>query len=208
MFLQEEINQKNFHGKTMAHIATEKGKIEILQSLFQLGANFHLKDDKNGYNCLHIAAKYGHTECLSFLLSLGININSTDNNGWSAFHHAISAGFLPIIKILHKNGADVHLLDKMKCNGVLIASEFGHVHCLKFLVKINVNYHLKTHFTNQSCFQLAAKNSHFKCVKYIGNSLPDLDFQYCDKYGDNALNLFLKTEFNATSKKKDFSTAT
>ncbi|KAH9329909.1 hypothetical protein KI387_002017, partial [Taxus chinensis] len=88
-------------------IAAEKGSLEILNDLFQYGADPN-SISRDGRTALHVAVSDGNLEVVKFLLQSGSDMNKTDSNGWTSkalaeqqghdeisafFQEAESAGF-------------------------------------------------------------------------------------------------------------------
>ena len=135
--VNEEI--KNKYGNTAIMEAAASEQLECFEILKQASKNFDPNArNKNGMTMLIIAAAQNKLASLEYLLhtcSDTIDINATDNHGWSALVHFIK----------HKNIEAVHLLlsystielefvnDVRYTNVVYSAAEAGSVEILKLL---------------------------------------------------------------------------
>ncbi len=89
-------------------MAASEGNLPLLQSSLTL-LNLPLTAaDENGYTLLHAAASYNQLEILRFLLSNGANVNTADNDGDTALHHA---GAVAAVQLLLEHQADVTIVN-------------------------------------------------------------------------------------------------
>lgn len=63
--------------------ASEAGSLDLVQQLFDAGANV-LCADTEGISCLMKAAENGHAQTVECLLQLGAPWNQLDNDGYCA----------------------------------------------------------------------------------------------------------------------------
>lgn len=85
-----DINSVNQDGQTALHLAAEKGFLEIVQSLIDMGANIDCKDFYK-YTPLHFAANE-HKEITRLLIERGANPNIINNERQSALTIAMNKG--------------------------------------------------------------------------------------------------------------------
>ncbi|MBT7790303.1 MAG: hypothetical protein HN757_15620 [Calditrichaeota bacterium] len=92
------------------------------QGEWQYGADIYLPDS-DGYLPIHLAAKNGSLEVLKYFIDLDMDINETDENGFTVLHHALCHSRIfntfnkiqtdnwQVINYLLNNGAEYKLLD-------------------------------------------------------------------------------------------------
>jgi ankyrin repeat protein len=73
----------------------------------------HINDTNfEGENALHVAVLWNDIQAAKLLIAAGININQPGDLGYTPLHAACSGGKLEMVKLLVKNGADVHALSE------------------------------------------------------------------------------------------------
>ncbi|KAE8679004.1 FH protein interacting protein FIP2-like [Hibiscus syriacus] len=96
LLLQKGVNKdiRNKTGKTAYDVAAAHGHVRLFDAL-KLGDNF----------CL--AARKGRTDAVKILIEKGIDIDSRDEDGYTALHCAVESGHAEVVELLVKKGADV-----------------------------------------------------------------------------------------------------
>ena len=89
------LSSKNKKGKNPLHSACEKGNIEAVKCLFDLGANINAQGW--GDTPLHIAARYRHDDIVSFLLDKGADFTIKTLTGYTILHEAAISGSLVML---------------------------------------------------------------------------------------------------------------
>lgn len=101
-----EVKTQSNNGGTALHFATSKNNLDVVRKLLDSGASARVKD-KRGQLALHRAAAVGNTPITRLLLGQGKSpINTTDMDGMTALHQAISEGHGDVALELLKAGAD------------------------------------------------------------------------------------------------------
>ena len=108
---------------TAIHCAAQKGKLDLLKLLHTNGANIH-QVSRNGTNSLMSASLgIGDCETVSWLIKHGVDVNFCNQKKYRAVHGAAQEGNLDVLKLLHKNGGNIHQLTSNGFNCIMLASE-------------------------------------------------------------------------------------
>lgn len=95
---------------TPLHCALDAWKLEAAKLLLSPQSDKSLM--KRGRTVLHEAVTLMDEDFIKNILSLGLDINVTDDEGWTSYHEACDLreeeDALRMIQLLHSNGADVN----------------------------------------------------------------------------------------------------
>ena len=87
---------RNNQGETPLFVAIQSNQLACVQQLINAGTKLSIVDNRGG-TTLHMAAKNGNVTVIDMLLTTSeheerdIDINHTDNIGYTAVYYAISA---------------------------------------------------------------------------------------------------------------------
>jgi len=104
-------NAQDYNGDTaLMMILREYDKfgIEMLNLLFEHGADLNLQNKKNS-TALHDAISQNIEKCIQWLLDKKVNVNLQNSNGWTPLMIAVSNKDTKTIKLLLEAGADTNL---------------------------------------------------------------------------------------------------
>ena len=132
--LQKEIAFKNFGGKRKTRknknkkkgggkleikffLAVLRDQTELVLSILERGVDIDTKHDDNdhvnwmldGYTALHYACHHRIGNMVHLLIGEGANMEITDSEGMKPLHIASQKGYIDIIEILLKYGADINM---------------------------------------------------------------------------------------------------
>ena len=122
------LNARNEWGDTALHLAAEAGNAEICHMLKAAGASVTVRNNR-GETCLHRSSVGGHVEACRIIVGASVEyllhehklnvasiytgqgqdpevVNSTNDAGYTALHHAARHGSRELIEILLKANAD------------------------------------------------------------------------------------------------------
>lgn len=138
-FLSENyINRKDYDGFTALMYASQRGHIEVVESLVNRGADIEATDNNKGTALMH-ASHWGHSKVVKYLVSKGANIEAKDENGQTALLHASFRGRLKIVKYLVSKGANIEAKDEYGQTPLICASNFGCLDTVRYLIKKGAN---------------------------------------------------------------------
>jgi ankyrin repeat protein len=128
---------------TALHFAALSGNLEIAKLLVRGHWDVNKMND-DGETAFHVAAQRGELEIMKYLFEEGhvdVNLGTRENNSGSfettALQYAARGGYLPVVKWLADNGAD---LDQVNVNGdsaFRIATSYKQFHVIMFLLERN-----------------------------------------------------------------------
>jgi len=77
-------------GRSLVHLATSTGKLQVLQWLLTYkDGQLNGKDSESGYSPLHRAMFHGQLRAVVFLIKTGANLALADHDGMTALDHAV-----------------------------------------------------------------------------------------------------------------------
>ena len=130
-----KINATYFHGRSLAHTASEGGIIALMKVLEQYNANIDVLDN-DGRNILHAACGSGHTHFVEYLIvNKAMDTSVTDNKGCTLLHHAALGGSLSLVKLLvEKHQLSPHQVDENGCLPLHNAANKGHTAIVEYFI--------------------------------------------------------------------------
>ena len=102
------LNHINEHGETVLSIACFKGDLEKVKYLISVGADVNARNGFAFFGAIYARNKF---EICKVLIGAGINVNYTNEYGYTPLHKACSNADLDIIELLLDNGADQTIKD-------------------------------------------------------------------------------------------------
>lgn len=106
------IDWRNGDGDTMAHIAAQHGRSEVILLLWRLNYNFNKPYNPRGYLPIHTACHYNHLDCIIALRLAGADLNmTTQPDKMTPLHICCRHGCVQIIRMLIRNGANSEAKD-------------------------------------------------------------------------------------------------
>ena len=102
------IDEMDWDGETVLHVAAENGELSILKMLIRAGADVN----RNGIlTPLVWAALRGHIDIVRELISKGASVNTSMQGYGNALHAAVTSGRTEVVRVLIQAGAHVNDLD-------------------------------------------------------------------------------------------------
>ena len=101
------VDMTDNEGFIALHRSAQNGVYESVKLFANIGSDIHLKT-KVGGNCLHIAPAYGHLNfCKTLIDTDNFDVNTTDNQRFTALHRAAQSGSYELGKFLIDRGVDI-----------------------------------------------------------------------------------------------------
>ncbi|CAC5418977.1 unnamed protein product [Mytilus coruscus] len=140
VFVQHTCNMNilDSHGRNALHYASEKGYLEIVEFLYDIGCKMDVIN-ASGKSVLHAACRGGNEDTVEFFLKRGCDPNHTDNNGDTPLFVACERSNIEVVKILIKYHCDVNKINIGGCNALQKACLNGHANIVDILLKNNIN---------------------------------------------------------------------
>jgi hypothetical protein len=137
---------------------------------------------------LILASQNGHKDIVAFLLEKGIDINQTDQDGWTALMLASEYGHEEIVKILlAKENIEINQEDKWGNTALMEVSIKGHVEIVKLLLaEENIEINQKDKWNGKTALMWASEKGHVEIVKLL-LAKENKDINQQDGVRENAL---------------------
>lgn len=119
-------------GWTALMIATIEGRLEVVSTLLEHGAEVNAQNDQ-GWTALRFAVSMDDAEILRVLLDAGADANIPDQEGKTALMQAASENMLESLKILLNAGALPQVKDHAGQTALMIAEAQCHTEIVKLL---------------------------------------------------------------------------
>ena len=137
-----DIYAKDDSGWSVLHHASWSFDLELFQYLIERGSDMFVKT-KNNRSCLHLAALLGDLRiCRVVLRNYDLDINATDDYGFTVLHTAAWSGDSELLQYLIENGSDVFSKTKNGRSCLHVAAEQGHLNLCRMLL---TNYNFAVH---------------------------------------------------------------
>ena len=115
------------------HRATETGCLEVIQYLFDHGAEINSRNSV-GETALSIASSRGQYQSILVLLELGAEMNTIDSRNYSPLLLSMMREHIDIVKTLIIHGADVTSAHRLAKNPLKMAFTFGNPIIIKYFI--------------------------------------------------------------------------
>ena len=95
-------------GETVFMTAARTGRIEVVEALYEAGADVDFREPKRGQTALMWAAAEGNLEVVELLLEVGADPNATLDSGYTPLLFAVREGRIEVMEALLRAGVDVN----------------------------------------------------------------------------------------------------
>jgi ankyrin repeat protein len=149
--IQTDINSQDDGGNAALYYAASCGYLDLVQSLLERGADFHLKNNA-GSTPLHIAASAGHVEVCLGLLERGADVNLSNKLDQTPLYNATFGCYLDLAQILLDRGADINHKNMDRDTLLHIAAFAGQAELCEFLLDRGADMNVKNQTGNYAAF--------------------------------------------------------
>ena len=173
-----EKSQNVFYGVTPLSMASHRGNLDLVNALFQYGANPLLPNLKSGSTPLIQAAHFGHVHVVKCILQYESHgkldsqtywneiVNQSNHRKTTALMRACQEGHLDIVKLLISHGANVNATNKDQMTSLLLSSQRGHVDIVKILILNGAIINQRTK-QKATALILASQRGHLEVVRVL-----------------------------------------
>uniref|UniRef100_A0A6P7H0Z0 Uncharacterized protein LOC114343091 n=1 Tax=Diabrotica virgifera virgifera TaxID=50390 RepID=A0A6P7H0Z0_DIAVI len=172
-----DINVSTYLGDLPAHLAARCNKVETLRYLKSVGSDLN-QCNNQGRSLVHMAAAGDAVDVLDFLKNesnFSLNLDLSDNDGFTPSHMAAANNSLKAIKYHKKQGANLSISNKDKYTLVHAAAEYGAIDVLVYLVE-ECKMDIKVSDNNGNLpAHLAALSNKVEILRYLKSVGSDLN---------------------------------
>ena len=145
--------------------AAYKGKVQVVKSLIERGADPSLMDNR-GWNSLHVAANGGDADIIDLIHTQVPNIESKTGDGCTPLMIAAFNSKLHAVKWFLEKGATATLKDKAGWNALHFAAEGGDTDIIDLIHTHLLNIESKTS-QGRTPLMMAARGGKLQAVKWF-----------------------------------------
>ena len=130
-------------GENLLIAAAEAGDAGKVRAILRETPGLLNSQDADGRTALLAATQRNHVAAAKALIEAGADVNLQDNRRDSPFLYAGAAGYLEILKLAWKAGANTRVTNRYGGIALIPACERGHVETVEFLLEhtdSNVNH--------------------------------------------------------------------
>ncbi|XP_069064332.1 ankyrin repeat and SOCS box protein 2 [Pleurodeles waltl] len=186
------IDRRTLEEETPLYIACQRGHLDCLQVLLQMGAEPDIAG-KNKETPLYKACEHRNVDAVRMLVQYNANVNHRCNQGWTALHEAVAHNNLEIIDILVKGHAKIEARNIYNITPLFVAAQSGQLDALRYLAKCNADINAQASDSATALFE-AAKNGHEEVVEFL--LAQGADANKADKKGFLPLHIAAKRRDN------------
>lgn len=160
------------NGRTLLHIATYLGHVQVARRLLKEGANISLQD-RDGRTCLHVAAAYGFSQILTLLLKYETDVEHVDYDNNTPLHMSCKFGHNECCRLLIYAGANLDPINRDGDTPLHSAIRYKHAGCTGILIHADASLSIRNS-RNELPIELARRLGHQKIINLLVQSLSSI----------------------------------
>ena len=125
--------------------AAENGRIDVVRSLLELGADVDEMDSLR-QTALAVASTKGKLRVAELLIEHDADVNSRDMHGWTPLHTAARYGHLDVVRLLLNQNADLNAFTRNLRTALDLASIYGQLEVVELLLDRGANANVRNIF--------------------------------------------------------------
>lgn len=153
------------NGRSLLHIATYLGHVEVVKRLLKEGMNTSLHD-RDGKTPLHVAAAYGYSQILTFLLQYESHVEHLDYDNNTPLHMSCKFGHNECCRLLIYAGANLNALNRDGDTSLHSAIRYKHAGCTSILIHAEASMNIRNS-RQELPIELAQRLGHQKIVHLL-----------------------------------------
>lgn len=157
------------NGRTLLHIATYLGHVQVVRRLLKEGANTSLHD-RDGKTCLHVAAAYGYSQILTLLLKYETHVEHVDYDNNTPLHMSCKFGHNECCRLLIYAGANLNAINRDGDTPLHSAIRYKHAGCTAILIHADASLQIRNS-RHELPIELARRLGHQKISQLLLQSL-------------------------------------
>jgi len=146
--------------------AANKGDSEVVEALFDSGADINARDEQN-QTALHQAANRGHAPVVKLLLERGADVNAKNLFGQTPLLAPVYRGSLDIVRALLGAGADVDARSELSGQTPLLSMSSLRTKVVEALLEEGADVNAKGEACNETALMLAAISGNTATVQAL-----------------------------------------
>lgn len=157
------------NGRTLLHIATYLGHVQVVRRLLKEGANTSLHD-RDGKTCLHVAAAYGYSQILTLLLKYETHVEHVDYDNNTPLHMSCKFGHNECCRLLIYAGANLNAINRDGDTPLHSAIRYKHAGCTAILIHADASPQIRNS-RQELPIELARRLGHQKISQLLLQSV-------------------------------------
>lgn len=136
----EQVNAYAPDGFYPLGLAAYFGHLEVVRYLLDHGADVHqVANNAQRVNALHAASANRHLSICGLLIEHGINVNATQQGGFTALQAAAQNGQLELVELLLKHGAQINARNEAGQTALDLARSHDHTQVAAYLEQVSTS---------------------------------------------------------------------
>ena len=189
-----DVYDKDSDGWTLLHYACIKGKLKLVQYLFDTFPDIVTIKEKTGKSPFLLTGFSGSVELVKYFVSRGCDVHDKDNEGDTVLHIACNNSKLELVQYLVDGDPDMLAIrDETGKSPFLLTGFSGSVEIVKYLISRGCDAYDKDN-DGDTVLHIACSRGKLELVQYLVENYPDMLY-ISDKTGQSP---FLLTGFSGS----------